>query len=158
MDPVLLATLIGGSLTLVGTIAATLLSNYFSLRKERELWQRQQAAEKEKYERERKELDRKALQEVYSNLLHHLSLFIDTGAESFAIRPIDPLKAPAIHREQTHRWLAQYLVMSGSGDGYQQGPVKVFIEATTDHEALEAARELRKEMFFQAMADDRLRS
>lgn len=73
MDGAFLPFLIGGLVTLGGTY----LANYFTLRREREQWERQQRVEREKLGREERERAREQLREIYSNCIRGLSTYLD---------------------------------------------------------------------------------
>src|ERR1700754_341980 len=67
----LLGSLFGGFFALYGTY----LSNRLTLRREREQWERQQLAEREKLMREEEARVRERLREVYQNCIHSLTQY-----------------------------------------------------------------------------------
>lgn len=64
-----------GILTAVAALGGAFIANYFTLRRDREQWQRQQSAERDKWERERVEQARTRLRDIYLNCLRSIAEF-----------------------------------------------------------------------------------
>ncbi len=69
----LLGSLFGGFFALSGTY----LSNRLTLRRDKEQWERQQQAEREKLMREEEERARERLREVYENCINNLTQYMN---------------------------------------------------------------------------------
>lgn len=69
----LLGSLFGGFFALYGTY----LSNRLTLRRDKEQWERQQQAEREKLMREEEGRARERLREIYENCIHNLTQYMN---------------------------------------------------------------------------------
>jgi hypothetical protein len=98
---------IGGLLSLAGVC----LSNVLQHRRERAHWERQQAAERVKTQRERHEKEYQRLQEIYGECLYHLGRITNPRQEGSSPDSIgESYKLVRSHTEDASKWLMHLLV------------------------------------------------
>lgn len=146
MDSTLLAVLIGA----LASIPGTLLTHWFTSRKEDKRWKRQQETEQRKLARDEERSRKQHLQELYQNCIYFLSLLVTDEATEQIAKMAQDDRLRVYHDAQ--RWLT-LLSLHQQKTYYVGGPTfHYYLKQFTEHSTGSAAK-LREEVLKLVMDD-----
>ncbi|MDQ2920222.1 MAG: hypothetical protein M3R52_01200 [Acidobacteriota bacterium] len=163
-----IAGLLGATVGALASLFASLLSNWFLVRKERDQWVRSQQAEREKWVRGQ-EADyqkwlRETLQNIYSNCIHHLSNLLslvptvtEIGNTLLTQKDVDKWFSDY---SEAQRWLGLLLVYYPVGNTQEFNDFRNLVISFSGSNLpdMQAAKKLHKLVIDSASKDTRLHS